>query len=259
GDLEKAGRNSRLRRLKNALSRLNASWLDEYKDGHKDKWGEGRRPTRAHMYRLTLHITPFYGNYVVVNNEVKEWPYQVCEKCFTFVNLGFMYGTAVVSGGDDVVYMTPAPRGRIEFEDLVLLHHAIPPQPLKVPPAPTAAIALLFSLNVPDMIDAELDLLTWRLRRGRVPRVVEVKTYDLTKLVEFNSEIGYSSPRWPQCVDAVMNVDPTALAALAEYVLYGGDVYSVTKELTRIAMNNEAVTHSCDMNKIANVLTSWKP
>ncbi|MFN3805121.1 MAG: hypothetical protein ACK4SY_08700 [Pyrobaculum sp.] len=213
------GAMGRLHVFKAGLTSLSPSWLEAFIENHHC---DGKHVLPPHLSAV-FNLSGERG---------------VCDVCFTFANLGFLYGATVAvmkkPGRRDVVYMVPTPRGRAAWEDVFLMQQVASLLEISVGDVPTLAVPVVWLSwgAAMDIVDGPFDLLVWRVEsiRGQL-RVMDWHILDLTKLTDVVVELWDGTTDWPRCVKVTLYGNPHVLADLANYATQGGDGRKVAQGL----------------------------
>jgi len=216
--------------------------LLDFTPDHRERRREGRSRSKA---LITLHISlsSVYGKYYPRDFLVTEGvQYSVCGTCFAFANVGLTYGAAALvarEGNDlDVVLMSVAPVDRVAAVDLLVMQRLTEGYTvLRGRGAPLLA-APMYWLSTGETlyaVDAELDLVVWRVgKSGNFIRSLDVVSIPVDNLMTFVAEVKRRVKAWPRLVKTIMQHAPETLARLTEFVIYGGDLYGVIRELATL-------------------------
>jgi len=239
--------------------------LLDFTPDHREKRREGRSRSKA-LTTLHISLSSVYGKYYPRDFSVTEGvQYSVCGTCFAFANVGLAYGaTALVAreGNDlDVVLMSVAPVDRVSAVDLLVIQRLTEGYTvLRGRGAPLLA-APMYWLSTGETlyaVDAELDLVVWRVAKsGNFIRSLDVVSIPVDNLMKFVAEIKRRIKAWPRLVDRLMQQAPETLAQLTEFVIYGGDLYSIARELAALRCGEELCIGEA-ASIIADVLVGLK-
>jgi CRISPR-associated protein Csa4 len=209
---------------------------------HRENKREGRSRTRkGSMYTLYLPISSIYGKFASREYQLREEPYFVCASCFALATLGYIYSTLKVRvesrNGFTIFNFTFVPQGRMKIRDMLTLQRLGGMVRLKRGAA--AALntpgALVYALSVGETLYAVRErplVITWITERiGNNQRAHRPSILDVNPLLSFIAELKLRVVRWPRIARFLAENEPAALNTLGEYVLFGGDVYTVVRQL----------------------------
>jgi len=232
-------------------SRLLDAYLDlprffDLSEDHRESRREGRGGGRGRKagggYTLYLPISSVYGKYVGKSYGLKEEAYTVCASCFALASIGYIYGTLKLrverSDGFIVFNFAFVPQFRMSVRDMLLLHRLgghLWVQKRGASSSLNVAGALIYALSVGETLYAAGDrpaVVAWITERsGNNQRSHRPSVLDATAPLRFIAELKLEVPRWPLLAEHFVTYEPTALNALGEYVLFGGDAYAVARQM----------------------------
>jgi CRISPR-associated protein Csa4 len=227
--------------------------LEVYKDAdHISKFEKKRRS--KNLLTLYLPLSGVYGKYSQEAKIVSEGPYKVCDTCFVVSNIGLIYGTYIIRIAKkqkvNVYYTTLIPKDAIDIRDLYLLQkltegYYLPDRveesvEISLISAPLVAFSqgeTIASIEKPHKIQ----VLTWALQlANNFQRSLGLLMIDYKPLYEFIANIKLKIPSWHLFLTrCLVNVDggETVLTAISEALLFGGDIYGVSRVLTSHIMS----------------------
>jgi CRISPR-associated protein Csa4 len=227
--------------------------LEVYKDAdHISKIEKKRRS--KNLLTLYLPLSGVYGKYSQEAKIVSESPYKVCDTCFVVSNIGLIYGTYIIRIAKkqkvNVYYTTLIPKDSIDIRDLYLLQrltegYYLPDRveesvEISLISAPLVAFSqgeTIASIEKPHKIQ----VLTWALQlANNFQRSLGLLMIDYKPLYEFIANIKLKIPSWHLFLTrCLVNVDggETVLTAISEALLFGGDIYGVSRVLTSHIMS----------------------
>jgi len=227
--------------------------LEVYKDAdHILKFEKKRRS--KNLLTLYLPLSGVYGKYSQEAKIVSEGPYKVCDTCFVVSNIGLIYGTYIIRIAKkqkvNVYYTTLIPKDSIDIRDLYLLQkltegYYLPDRveesvEISLISAPLVAFSqgeTIASIEKPHKIQ----VLTWALQlANNFQRSLGLLMIDYKPLYEFIANIKLKIPSWHLFLTrCLVNVDggETVLTAISEALLFGGDIYGVSRVLTSHIMS----------------------
>nr|WP_287069200.1 CRISPR-associated protein [Pyrobaculum sp.] len=210
---------------------------------HMEKFREGRKRSKKDKeHTLYLPISLAFGKYTVSNYAVFESPYVVCPSCFALATIGYIYGTTRIrvdfEKGFTIYNIAGVPSQEADLTDLITLQRIAGLVRIRRKAEASKAIgalgAIVYALSVGETIaavDVNLDFVVWRTERsGNDQRAMAEGVYRGRRLLEAIALIKLYYPKWPRIV---ARLDGDVLNMLGEFLIFGGDVYSVVREITR--------------------------
>ncbi|GAY25375.1 CRISPR-associated protein, MJ0385 [Desulfurococcaceae archaeon AG1] len=224
--------------------------LQVYKDpNHKDRFEKSRKG--GGLATLYLPLSAIYGKYVQEKKGVSESPYKVCDTCFITINMGLLFGTHIVrvdkKEKSSVYYTTFIAREDVDINDLLLLqrmgegyHHVENGAEIPLISAPLIAISqgeTIASVEDP----YKIQVLTWSLQlSNNFQRSLGLSVIDYEPIYRFVAEIKLRVPTWPRFLNECLlrfEGGEAVLASLTETLLFGGDIYVVSRMLSSHIMD----------------------
>lgn len=218
--------------------------ISKFKDlDHMYKLREGRSKTKD-LYTLPMVLAPFAGKYSTESFKSTGTRYAVCSYCMALSLYGLLASGSVIlyRGRKESVcyYFTLLPL--LAGEDDVVLVRSV----LGEKSASIGVVSSKLSLHsIPLLVLAEgetlgalsgkYELMTWSVERGgrgalglrgqlRVPA---------TRLLKFCYDVKANGYPLMTLINTLKRSEPELIGYLSEIIMYGGDAYSVLRELKR--------------------------
>ena len=209
---------------------------------HKEGKREGRsKARRKSMYTLYLPISSVYGKFAGEEYRLREEPYLVCATCFALATIGYIYGALKVRvdgrDGYTIFNFTFVPQNKMKIRDMLILQRLGGLTRFRRRTASSLSTpgALVYALSAGETLYATGErpiVITWVTERsGNNQRAHRPSILDVNPLLSFIAELKLRVPRWPRIARFLAENEPVALNTLGEYVLFGGDVYMVVRQL----------------------------
>ncbi len=213
---------------------------EHHREAKREGRGRGRRG--GGWYTLYLPISSVFGKYVGKGYGLSEEAYIVCGSCFALATIGYIYGALKVrvdvNRGFTVFNFVFIPRSKMSVRNLLLLQRLgglLWVRKRGISASLNMAGALIYALSVGETLYVASDtpaVVAWITERSdNNQRSHRPIVLDVAASLRFIAKLKLEVPQWPKVVDVLATNEPTALNALGEYVLFGGDPYAVVRHM----------------------------